>query len=50
MAVSSPVKAIATISENGIVSVPLLAAGKIAAAPADWKELYLPFVHGEPGS
>ncbi len=22
----------------------------IAAAPADWKELYLPFVHGEPGS
>lgn len=24
-------------------------AGMIAAAPADWKELYLPLVHGEPG-
>jgi sulfonate transport system substrate-binding protein len=25
-------------------------AGMIAAEPADWKELYLPAVHGEPGS
>lgn len=41
-----------TIAPQGTVAMAgfLKRTGVIASAPSDWKELYLPFVHGEPGS
>ena len=40
------------VAPHGVTAVAgfLHRTGVIAAEPKDWKELYLPFVHGEPGS
>ena len=40
------------VAPHGVVSMGkfLFKTGTIAAEPKDWKDLYLPFVHGEKGS